>query len=138
MSNITSPESKAFARRLLAYEAASGKSAGAKDIRPFRVFEKLRGPLVLITGAGGFRSLLSRSLARAGAEVAWLRALHIRRDGSLEGLDEMEVKLGPEEIASGEVALAAEFIGLLVTLVGPTLTLQLLQEVWPKMDELDS
>jgi len=125
-----------FARRLLAHEGLTGRP-GAKRAKPFEVFHRLRVPLGLITGPGGFRLLLSRSLVQAGAEVPWLRALHIRGDGSLEGVEEMEAKLTPEEIALGAVALAVSFIGLIITFIGPTLTLQLLQDVWPKLDEFD-
>ena len=123
-----------FARRLLAYEAGSGEPARAQ--KTFQVFEKLRAPLIEVSGVGGFRSLLSRSLALASDDVPWLRALHIRTDGSLEGLNEVEGKLSAEEIALGEVALAVRFIGLLVVFIGPTLTLQLLHDTWPKMEEI--
>ena len=130
------PKLREFARRLLAYEAGSGEPARAKPLKTFQVFEKLRAPLIEVSGVGGFRSLLSRSLALAGGDVPWLRALHIRTDGSLEGLKEVEGKLSAEEIALGEVALAVRFIGLLVVFIGPTLTLQLLHDTWPKMEEI--
>ncbi len=136
MSNSATPKPKEFARRLLAYEAASGKPADAKDSGVFRVCEKLREPLGKLLGVGGFRSLLSRALALAGAEVPWLRALHIKADGSLEGPDELEAKLDSRAVAEGEVALAAQLLGLLVTFIGPALTQRLLQDIWPTMDDL--
>jgi hypothetical protein len=132
----TLPKLTEFARRLLAHQGASREPASTRALKLFRVFEKLRAPLVQLTGLGGFRSLLSRALALAGGDVHWLRSLHVRADGSLEGLAEIEGKLSAEEIALGEVALAVRFIGLLVVFIGPTLTLQLLQDIWPKMDEL--
>jgi hypothetical protein len=132
----TPPKLKGFARRLLTHDAGLGAPGRAHPVETFQLFEKLRAPLVQLSGAGGFRSLLSRSLALASGDVPWLRALHIRADGSLEGLKEVEGKLSAEEIALGEVALAVRFIGLLVIFIGPTLTLQLLQDIWPKMDEL--
>src|SRR5580765_6238516 len=132
----TPPKLREFARRLLGHDLGAGGPARAKPIKTFQLFEKLRAPLVQLSGVGGFRSLLSRSLALASGDVPWLRALHIRADGSLEGLEEIQGKLSAEEIALGEVALAVRFIGLLVIFIGPTLTLQLLQDIWPKMDEL--
>jgi hypothetical protein len=132
----TPPKLREFARRLLAHDGGPGWPARAKPAATFQVFERLRAPLVQLSGVGGFRSLLSRSLALASGDVPWLGALHVRADGSLEGLEEIEGKLTAEEIALGEVALAVRFIGLLVIFIGPTLTLQLLQDVWPKMDEL--
>jgi hypothetical protein len=131
------PKLKGFARRLLAYEAASGKPADTNDSEAFRVCEKLRGPLSRLTGVGGFRSLLSRALALAGSEVPWLRALHVKGDGSLDGLEELEVKLDSGEIAEGEVVLVSQLLGLLVTFIGPALTRQLLQDIWPKMHDLN-
>jgi len=129
------PKLREFARRLLAYEAGGANPRAQSPLKTFQVFEKLRAPLIEVSGVGGFRSLLSRSLALASGDVPWLRALHIRTDGSLEGLKEVE-GLSAEEIALGEVALAVRFIGLLVVFIGPTLTLQLLHDTWPKMEEI--
>jgi hypothetical protein len=69
MSSNATSKLKEFARRLLAHDAVSDKSAGTNDSPVFRVCEKLRGPLSRLTGIGGFRSLLSRALALAGGEV---------------------------------------------------------------------
>ena len=75
-----------FAQRLVAYEAM-GKRPFERNARTFgRVIEKVRGPLAALTGVAGFRSLLSRALALANAEVHWLRAVHVKADGSLECL----------------------------------------------------
>jgi nicotinic acid phosphoribosyltransferase len=95
------------------------------------------GPLGRLTGVGGFRSLLSRALALSGEEISWLRALHINEDGSLEGLEKLEVKPDTREIAEGEVVLVSQLLGLLVTFIGPALTAGLLHDIWPKMDDLD-
>ena len=132
----TPPKLKEFARRLLDHEGGLGASGRGEALEPFQVFAKLRAPLAQLSGMGGFRSLLSRSLALASGDVPWLGALHIRADGTIEGLQEMEGKVSAAEMALGEVALAVRFIGLLVIFIGPTLTLQLLQDIWPKMDEL--
>jgi len=131
------PKLKGFARRLLAHDAILGKPVGTKDSKDFRVCEKLRGPLSRLTGFGGFRSLLSRALALAGEEVPWVRALHIKADGSLEGLEKLEVKLDSREVAEGELVLVSHLLGLLVTFIGPALTLGLLRDIWPKMNDLE-
>lgn len=132
MADSAPPELKAFARQLLACEAALGNPAGAKESSAFRACEKLRGPLCKLVGVGGFRSLLSRALALAGEDAPMLRALHIRADGALEGL---ETDLDPREAAAAEVVLMAQITGLLVTFIGPTLTLQLLLDIWPNIDD---
>jgi hypothetical protein len=135
--NSDTPKLKKIARRLLAHDEALGKPAGTKDSESFHVCEKLREPLSRLTGVGGFRSLLSRALALAGAEVPWLRALHIKADGSLEGLGQLETKLDSREVAGGEVALVSQLLGLLITFIGPALTLQLLHDIWPEMNDLE-
>lgn len=135
--NSATPKLKEFARRLLAHDAASGKPASTKEAEDFRVCEKLRVPLSRLTGLGGFRSLLSRALALSGEEVPWLRALHIKADGSLEGVKKLETKPDPSEFAEGEVVLVAQLLGLLITFIGPALTAGLLHDIWPKMNDLD-
>jgi hypothetical protein len=123
---------KEFTLRLLAYESVSGKPTNAKDSVAFRVCEKLRVQLTKTTGVRGFSALVSRALALAGAEVPWLRALQINSDGSLKGLHELEAKLDSRVVTEGQVVLLSQLLGLLITLIGPALTLQLLQDIWPK------
>jgi hypothetical protein len=130
MSNHVKPACEEFVGQLLAYETAhkSGDSRSAV----FHVCEKLRQSLGKLLGVGGFRALLSRALALAGAQVPWLRAVHIKADGSLEGMDALEAKLEPGEITQGHVAILAQVFALLVTFIGPSLTLELIQDAWPK------
>jgi len=133
----TAPNLKQFARRLLECEAAPGKSADGQETAAFRVCEKLRGPLGKLMGGGGFRSLLSRALVLAGAEVPWLHGLQIQADSSLQGLKEFEGKLDQPAITEGEVVLVSQLLGLLVTFIGPALTASLLRDIWPELDELN-
>ena len=84
-------------------------------------------------GKVGFRELLSRALALANAEVPWLRAVHVKADGSFEGLDELGAQVDPDEFSEGRVVLLAQLLGLLVTFIGEELTLRLVREVWPKL-----
>ncbi len=137
MSNSATPKLREFARRLLAYEAAPGKTADAQDSAAFRVCEELRQPLSKLLGIGGFHALVARALAVAGAEVPWLRALQIKADGCWEGLNEVGAKLDSRAIANGEVVLVSQLLGLLVTFIGPALTLGLLHDIYPKVDDLD-
>ena len=67
----------------------------------------------------------------AGTEVPWLRAVHVKADGSLEGLDELEANVDAQEVAEGEVVIIGHLFKLLATFIGPALTLQLLQDTWP-------
>ena len=134
MPNRNSPKLKEFAKHLLANETFSDRPASDDGEAVFRICDKLRVSLARPMGAAGFRALFSRAVALAGVDVVWLRGLHIQADGTLEGLAELKSKFSNEQIAAGEVALVAELFGLLVTFIGPALTLQLLHDAWPNVD----
>jgi len=131
MPNSITPKVKGFARRLVVYETAAAKPVGVQKSAAFRVCEKLRQPLSRLAGVAGFRSLLSRALALTNDDARWMKAIHVKADGSLEGLDEAQAQLSESEIAEGEVILIAQLIGLLVIFIGEELTLRLVQESWP-------
>jgi hypothetical protein len=122
-----------FAERLIAHETRENKSSETKTSGPFLVGEKLRPHLAPLMGNVGFRALLSRALALANAEVPLLRAMHIKADGSFDGLDELGAQVDPDEIFKGRVVLLAQLLGLLVAFIGEDLTLRLVREVWPKL-----
>jgi hypothetical protein len=96
------------------------------------VSEKLSGSLSPLVGVSGYRSLLSRALALSKTEVTWLKAVNVTVDKSLEGLAEAEAHVSSVEVANGEAILIAHLLGLLVTFIGESLTLRLVQDVWPK------
>lgn len=85
--STASPGTRELARRLVALEAVRDEPPVAGGSEAVRVCEKLRLPLSKLVGVAGFRSLLSRALAIAKAEVPLLIAVQVRADGSLEGLD---------------------------------------------------
>ena len=80
MSRAT-PKLLDLAARLIVYEAKISKSSGTSPLAAFPVTEKLRPHLATLMGTLGFRALLTRSLALAGAEVPWLRTLKPQVDG---------------------------------------------------------
>jgi hypothetical protein len=123
------PKLRIYAERLIADELSRNASSKSKPTAAFVVIEKLSPHFGALMGAAGFRALLARSLVLANAEVAWLRELHVREDGSLEGLNELEAQANPEEIAAGGIVLLARLLGLLVTFIGEDLTLRLLSNV---------
>jgi hypothetical protein len=98
----------------------------------FRVCEKLRRSLSVLTGVMGFRSVLCRAVVLAKAEVPWLGELRIGADGSLDLPAELEARLGAKEAARGGAVLIENLLALLVTFIGETLTLRLVQDVWPR------
>ena len=122
-------QTRDLALRLLACEAAAGENSEPAESAAFRVCERLRRPLITLAGVAGFRSLLSRALTLARAEAPSLNTVQVAADGSLKGLDELE--LHKEEAGDGGAILIAQLIGLLLTFIGEGLTLRLVQDVWP-------
>src|SRR5665213_1699176 len=128
MSRAT-PKMRDFAERLIACETKGNKSSETKTAAVFLVGEKMRLHLTALMRNVGFRALLSRALALATTEAPWLRAVHVKADGSLGGLDELRGQVGPEKIAEGSVVLLARVLGLLVAFIGGNLTLRLVREM---------
>ncbi len=116
---------------MIALEAARDEPPATGGREAVRVCEKLRLPLARLAGVEGFRSLMSRALALAKAEVSSLAAVQVRADGSLEGLD----GAGPDRDAGaggkGGAVVVAQLLGLLVTFIGEPLTLRLVRDAWP-------
>jgi hypothetical protein len=123
---------RSSAKHLIAYEARRNKSSETKAPAVFRVTDKLRPHLAMLMGNGGFRALLARALTLANEEVQWLRAVHVKADGTLEGLEELHAQLAPAEFLEGDVALLTQLLGLLVAFIGPDLTSRLVGEIWPR------
>lgn len=132
MSRAT-PPMREFAKRLTAYESLGNKSEEAVFPAGFHASDKLRPQLTTLMGNGGYRGLLARALALASAEVPWLRAVHVKADGTLEGLAELHEQLDPDEFLEGRVVLLSQLLGLLVAFIGEELTTRLVREVWPKV-----
>src|ERR1700722_3633147 len=87
LMNTATPAIRDFARRLVALEAARAEPPVMSGNEAVRVCEKLRLPLSKLAGVAGFRSLMSRAVAMAKAEVPSLVAVRVGADGSLDGLD---------------------------------------------------
>jgi hypothetical protein len=124
--NMTTTAIQDLARRLITFEAAREPSDGLLGAAG-RTCEKLRVPLAKLMGLAGFRSLLARALAMSKAEVPALAAVHLRPDGSLEGLD----GIGRTQDADVGFVVVSQLLGLLVTFIGEPLTLRLVRDAWP-------
>jgi len=130
--NRATPQMRSMATGLIAYESTHSNLSQTKSPLGFHVCETLRPQLATLMGNGGFRALVSRALTLANEEVPWLNSVHVKLDGSLEGLDNLKKKISAENIAEGRVVLLAQLLGLLVAFIGENLTLQLVHDVWPK------
>ncbi len=125
-----SPQLRRFAQRLIAYQASLRSESSDAGQAIFQVIDELRPQVVNLMGMAGFRAFLSRAIAGSSEEVRWLRAVHVKADGSLGGFEEY-ASLSPGQFAEGKVALLAQLLGMLVALIGVPLTLRLVFDIWP-------
>ena len=123
--SLAMPLMRELAQHLMAQETREKKGGDA--------CEKLRPHLATLMGTIGSRALLSRALALAQPEAPWLRAVHVKSDGSLEGLDELAAQVDSQEMAEGKEILLTQLLSLLVAFIGASLTLQMLRQLWPKL-----
>ena len=127
MRSADTSTTRELAERLLAYEFAEAKTVNADTHAVSRVCDKLRHPLTTLAGAAGFRSVLARALTLAKQESPALGAWQVNADGSLENLN-------GEADESGSV-LIAHLIGLMITFIGESLTLRILNGVWQDLPD---
>ena len=122
-----------LARRLLAWEAEADEDSEPSASVPLRVYEKLRRRLCFLAGVAGFYSLASRALTLAKSEAPDLSAIQVASDGSLLGLDKLDVQIDTVRNKAGkdETILIARLLGLLLMFLGDALTLSLISDLWP-------
>jgi hypothetical protein len=80
-------------------------------------------------GAAGYRSLISRALTLAKNDAPSLEKVQVKEDGSLERTGALESHQGMDD--AGGAVLVAQLLSLLVTFIGPALTLRLVRDLWP-------
>lgn len=114
---------QALAQRLLVLEGRPQGAAEDPSDEAARVLERLRVALARFAGSDGFTSLLRRALALASADDPVLRQVSVGTNGSLEGLEHVA--------GDAVVAIIAQFLDLLVTFIGESLTLRLVRDAWP-------
>jgi hypothetical protein len=124
-----SPETRQLANQLVAFETSVKRTSEDDPNATCGVCEKLRKPLVTLTGAVGYSSLLSRALTLAKRESPELSAVEVQPDGSLHGLK--------DETAQAHPILVAYLLSLLVTFIGRDLTMRLLYDIWPEFPGSD-
>jgi len=117
-----------IAEQLSAIEAAATNVHEDDSPATCRVCEKLRRPLTRLAGAAGFNSLLSRALTIAQREAPVLNRVHVKENGSLDGLS--------DEAEASAPVLVAHLLNLLNVFIGEALTMGLLREIWPELPGL--
>jgi hypothetical protein len=126
-----SPSMRDLARRLL---VASRSASDPHVHEAMRVCGTLQISLTRFAGPDGFKSLLSRALALASAEVPSLQSVTIGKDGRLEGFEQLAADAGTGALeGDAAVAITAHLLYLLVIFIGQPLTLSLVREAWPEL-----
>ena len=87
--------------------------------------EKLRRSLETVVGPEAYRSLVARALILAKREAPILDAVQVEDDGSIKGLTGEAVKAND--------ILIAHLIRLMETFMGETVTLWILNDIWPHL-----
>ena len=136
MSRAT-PQMRELAKRLIKLEAKVIESRQSQGAPAYLVVEKLRPHLSNIMGNAGFRALLSRSLALTKKEIPGLHTVQVNGDGALDGLNKLEIQDSPDDFLEGSVVLLAHLLGLLVVFIGESLTLRIMDGVWPNSSLTD-
>ena len=127
-----SPETNVIARSLLAYEAAGSNSEPAQSLA-VRVCEKLRAPLCALAGVAWYRSLIGRALTLARLQTTCLGDLQIAEDGSLQSFGKSSLQSDRHYASEADVLLTSHSIGLILSLLGTAVTLQLVEGVFPNL-----
>ena len=122
-----------LAERIIASEKLAYKKTeqGGRPVVTI-VCQKLRPVLGMLMGHGGFRVLLSRSLALATAKSSSFQAARVTDDGALI-LDSQSTPPEQKKLEEGSVILVAELLGLLNAFIGKDLTVQFVREAWPRL-----
>jgi hypothetical protein len=128
--NGINPKIRDLAQRLLSLESRAENLSGSNTSTVFIINEKLRHPLSRLAGTAGFRSLLMRALTLAKREAPGLEGVQVKEDGSLEGLNGQDTEAG--------AVLIAYLVGLLETFIGESLTLRMLNDIWPSLSGVDT
>ncbi|SEB53067.1 hypothetical protein SAMN05443244_0985 [Terriglobus roseus] len=118
-----SPATRELAERLIAHEAALDLSLRGESSDTCRVCEKLRRSLEKHLGPGAYSSLATLALGLAKREAPILEAVQITESGSIKGLT--------GEAVNANSILIAQFIELMKTFIGETVTLWLVDDIWP-------
>lgn len=92
-----------------------------------------------LVGVEGHRALVTRALRLAAAEYPFWESVRPADEWprQLIGLSRSMRGVTPDHARAGVSELLAWLLWLLVTFIGPDLTLRLLREVWPTLPESD-
>lgn len=131
--SCATPRLLQLSRCLIAQQARGKPAPTSSSPAAFAICERLRPLLATLMGNAGFHTLLSRALAVAAPEIAWLRTVRVNAGGSLEWLVGAEAPPDAEEAVAGGGVLIAQLLGLLAAFIGENLTIRMIRETWPEL-----
>ena len=137
--NRVTPTIRTFAARLITHGVCESAFIETIPAKALQVCQKLRPQLITLMGKGGFHALMTRAIALAKPEVPWLSAARVNENGTVEGWNDSDKHVDAENLALGSMIFLAQLLGLIVAFIGPHLTLQIANEVWPdiQLNDLD-
>jgi len=112
-----------LAQRLITLEGANDLSSNPKSDAAIRVFEKLRIVLIRFGGEDGYMALLRRAIALTRIKDPSLQDFTLSKDGSIASLEQISHETS--------LTLTTHLLHLMNTFIGQSLTLSLLNDVWP-------
>jgi hypothetical protein len=104
------------------------------DEGTLRVLKGLDIVLSRLAGHVGSRSLITRAVALSQVEAPWTVSGRATHDSIMDHLEEQLKERPSEARTTAEVTVVTCLLILLHTFIGVRLTLQLIQEAWPKLD----
>jgi hypothetical protein len=127
------PKMRDWARHLLDRVANAAISPLQAESPTILVYEKLRQGLCPLVGVDGFQMLATRALILAKSTVSRLGTVQITADGDLCGFCRLDSQTDSDKDQDGEagVIFIAQLFGLLLILLGPVTTQNLVQNVFP-------
>jgi hypothetical protein len=135
--NVPDPDATRLSQLLLDMEAGgNGRCAPIEAVQA--VVKKLSQQLALLFGDGGVEAVWHRALALTQPSYPFLAMVKAQRNASepLLGLDQSIQAVDQQEARSGAQSLIANFLGLLYTLIGKSLTDRQLQHIWPEIENI--
>ena len=132
MSRTTS-QTRHLAKRIIIFETNRRRAGKTASPEKANDCHKLRPFIAALMGEAGFNTLFNRARSLASAEEPWLRNVYLDGDGKVELPLSIDSRLSTAEFFEGRVVLLAQFIGLMVALIGEKLTLDLVHRTWPEV-----
>lgn len=129
-----SPHVEAALRRLVLVRAGEAAEAAAIAAALAEVLEALCRRFGVLVGESGIGAVLDRTLKERAPELALDHAIPtpLRRWPDQIAQLRTSVALLPAPLAlDGSAAVVATFVGKVCTFIGETLTVRLLEELWP-------